>query len=58
MAKRSDDEIQEQIDKSWGDDEQMVSGASRWPGMTYEAGVRAALEWVLGNEDEAPMEED
>ena len=23
-------------------------GASRWPGMTYEQGVKAALEWVQG----------
>ena len=23
-------------------------GASRWPGMTFEQGVKAALEWMQG----------
>ncbi len=30
----------------------------RWPGMTYEEGVRAALLWVLGIWDDNPIEED
>lgn len=28
----------------------------QWPGMSYEDGVRAALDWVLGEDDQAPME--
>lgn len=29
---------------------------SRWPGMSYEQGVEAALLWVTGQTDENPME--
>lgn len=32
-------------------------GPSRWPSMTYEQGVDAALRWVLGHIDERPMED-
>ena len=32
--------------------------ASKVPGMTYEQGVRDALEWTLGNEDIFPLDED
>lgn len=28
--------------------EQMDEGGSRWPGMSYEQGVEAALRWVRG----------
>ena len=27
----------------------------RWPGQTYEDGVRATLDWVLGFEDHPPL---
>ena len=27
----------------------------RWPGQTYEDGVRAALDWVLGDEEDDPL---
>lgn len=30
---------------------------SKWPGMSYEDGVIAALEWVQGDRDENPFEE-
>jgi hypothetical protein len=30
---------------------------TRWRGMTYEDGVIAALEWVRGDRDEDPFEE-
>jgi hypothetical protein len=30
---------------------------SVYPGMTYEQGVEAALEWALGLEDVSPLEE-
>ena len=32
-------------------------GRSKFPGMTYEEGVRAALDWILGNIDDHPMED-
>ena len=31
---------------------------SKWPSMTYEEGVVAALEWVLGESTQSPMEEE
>lgn len=31
--------------------------SSAFPGMTYEQGVIAALEWVLGENDTKPMED-
>jgi len=36
---------------------QIHLGRSKFPGMSYEEGVRAALEWVLGHCDESPMED-
>lgn len=30
---------------------------TKWPGMSYEDGVLAALRWVTGEEDENPFEE-
>lgn len=29
---------------------------SKFPNMTYEDGLRAALDWVAGNEDKDPTE--
>lgn len=40
---------------------QAVEGAaagSRWPALSYEEGVAATLRWVLGQTDEAPMEDE
>lgn len=36
--------------------EQEEIGESRWPGMTYEQGVKAAIEWLQGY-GENPMED-
>ena len=33
------------------------AGTTRWPGMTYEQGVDAALRWACGHTDERPMED-
>jgi hypothetical protein len=30
---------------------------SKFPGMTYEQGVQAALQWVTGQSDDNPMAE-
>lgn len=38
--------------------EQVVTGATKWPGMTYEQGVGAALDWVLGDREEKPFTEE
>jgi len=50
---REDSEIHEQIDKAAD-----TENDSRWPGMTYEQGVRSALEWVSEETHERPMEDD
>ncbi len=44
---RGKEEIQDQID---------ATHETNYPGMTYAEGVRAALEWILGDADEPPME--
>lgn len=46
---QTDDEIKEQLDLSMENE-----GKSKWPGMTYEQGVEAALRWVLDG-DTPPM---
>ena len=33
-------------------------GASLYPGMTYEEGVKAGIEWVLGQTDDHPLEDE
>jgi hypothetical protein len=48
--KRTEQEIRDQIDKASVDE-------SIFYGMTYEEGIKAALEWVLGDIDAKPMDE-
>ena len=48
---------EEQIELVW--DEAIVleaEGKNPYPGSTYVAGVRAALGWVLGETEDAPLE--
>jgi hypothetical protein len=47
-------EIEDQIDKAL---ESKQESPSRLSGMTYEEGVDAALRWVLGDAEYAPMDE-
>ena len=35
-----------------------MDSVSKWPGMSYEEGVNAALLWVTGDRDEDPMEDE
>lgn len=32
--------------------------SSRWPGMSYEQGVVATIDWLLGDEENSPMEDE
>lgn len=50
----TDDQVDDTIDDAHQNIDQ---GTSRWPGMTYEQGVADALNWVMGNRDESPFEE-
>ncbi len=47
-----DNEIDDVIDKCT---EQISKGGSQWAGMSYEEGVRAALDWIVGNSEDNPM---
>lgn len=48
----------EEIDNVVNDaHENIDEGSSRWPGMTYEQGVANALQWVTGENDDHPFEE-
>lgn len=53
---RSKEEIEDQVAASV-DSKDENGAAGKWPGMSYEDGVEAALMWVLEERDEAPMED-
>lgn len=52
--KPTQDQIDEVTNDAW---DSINEGTSRYRGMTYEEGVRAALDWVTGETDESPFEE-
>lgn len=54
LTKPTEDEITETLYKCFDQDS---LGGSKWPGMTYEQGVIAALRWIRG-EDSNPMEDE
>ena len=47
-------EIDDQLNKAL----EGIDGGSKWPGMSYEQGVEAALNWVQGHYENAPMDDD
>lgn len=51
---REDDEINEVLNKACESED---NGRSQWPGMTYEQGVKAAIDWITGATDDNPMED-
>lgn len=50
----SEDAAEEQIEDALVE---MNQGTRRFPGMSFEEGVVAALNWALGNTDEIPYPE-
>lgn len=50
-VKRTVEEIDGVLNKAV---EAMDEG-TKWPGMSYEEGVRAGIDWILGNIDDNPM---
>ena len=48
---RTENEIQDQIGRA-------MDNPGQYPGMSYEEGVQAALDWVTGHTDEVPMPEE
>jgi hypothetical protein len=55
MTVRSQEEVNEQIDRA---SDNINKGISKYPGMTYEEGIRAAIDWMSGESDELPMDDD
>lgn len=51
-------QIDEQIDRAIGPAGEYRCAGSNYSGMTYEDGVRAALEWAVEDTEEEPMEDD
>lgn len=50
-VKRRSAEIDDVLNRAWDSDEE----GSRYPGMTFEQGVREAIEWITGNQDDMPL---
>ena len=50
---RTQDEVDGQLNLA----AEGVDNGSRWPGMSYEQGVEAALRWMTGQTEDKPMEE-
>ena len=48
---RDEEEVEKMLDKACE-----ARDKPRFFGMSYEEGVVAALEWVLGNSDDSPLE--
>ena len=53
MKRRNENEILDQLNLAA---ESEIEGRSKWPAMTYEEGVSAALRWVIGETDDRPMD--
>jgi hypothetical protein len=51
---RSDAEIDLVINQCVDAEE---TGISKYPGMTYEEGVRGMWDWLIGDADESPLED-
>lgn len=51
-VERSSQEIDEQLNRAA---EAEATGDSQYPGMSFEEGVRAGIEWVLGLTDDLPI---
>lgn len=55
IVERSQEEVDEQLNLAM---EAVDRGRSKWPGMSYEDGVRAALNWMTGDDETPPMEDE
>jgi hypothetical protein len=38
--------------------DQIAAGETAYPGLTYEEGIRAVLDWIQGETQQHPMRED
>ena len=53
MAPPTKPDIDEQLNQA----HQGIDHGSKWPGQSYEEGVAAAIDWMLGETDIKPMDE-
>jgi hypothetical protein len=53
MCSKPEHEVKEQLRLA----EVRKQVGTRWPAMSYEEGVAATLQWLLGVTDEVPIEE-
>ena len=51
---RTEQEIYEVLDECLNCEN---TGTSIYPGMSYEQGVKAAIEWIIGDTNEHPINE-
>lgn len=51
--KRSDTEIDEVLNQAWD----YIEAGSRYPGMTYEEGVIAVVDWLFEETVDPPFED-
>lgn len=47
---------QEEVDQVLNWASEGIDGGSKYPGMSYEEGVRAAVDWLTGFTDDRPDE--
>lgn len=52
-VKRTQEEIDEVLNKAADG----MDDGSKWPGMSYEQGVDAAIRWLTGESEDNPMDE-
>lgn len=50
---RTDDEVDTVIEECYNSEAE----GSKFPGMSYEQGVKAGIEWLVGDSDQNPMED-
>ena len=53
MITRTSSEINEQIDLA----NEGIDQGSKFPGMSYEEGIKNTIDWLYGNIEEPPMED-
>lgn len=49
---------QQQIDKQLNLADKGFERGTSFPGMSYEEGVKNAIEWIMGYTQDAPLDED
>lgn len=51
---RTEQEVQDLLDQCMNAE---VTGSSNYPGMNYEQGIKAGIEWIIGDTDDHPIDD-